>query len=240
MAPIKITVLGTSSVHRHPERAYLTVRVSSNGPSQETVSNETTDRANGIQQLLKGLAPKTDTGEPASNASVTVFSVGFLRSWSFIPHDRKDKPRPREYHAELTINASFRDFKILGEVAAQLLGLSNVDISRIDWQLTAPTRKELEAESHRLAMLNAVEKANNYAQVIGREVVAVDVKEQGITGHEGYSGYGPPGRMMMMQQMQHMPQMPGASTGGRTERGLDLTPQNIEVSHSLQVKFRGK
>lgn len=236
MAPIEITVLGTSSVHRYPERAYLTVRVSSQGSSQQTVSSETTDRANGVQQLLKGLAPKTETGEPAPNASVTVFSVSFLKSWSFIPHNINNERRPREYRAELTINASFRDFKVLGEVTAQLLSLPNVDISRIDWQLTTPTMKELETESHRLAMLNAIEKANNYAQVIGREVIPVDVKEPGVTGRDGYSGSGMPGRMMMQQ----MPQMPGGSTGGGTDKGLDLTPQNIQVSHSLQVKFRGE
>lgn len=230
MAPIEISVTGTSSIHRHPERAFLTLRVSSNGHSQATVSQEVTLRSNGIQQLLNELAPKTETGQATPDAPVTVYSVGFLRSWSQVPHDRNGNPLQRVYYAQTNINANFRDFNKLSEVAAKLLGLPNVEINGIDWQLTKPTRKALGSESRKLAMLDAVEKAKDYAGVVGREIVAVEVNEGGSSGPSG-------ARMMMMQQQ--MPQM-AAGHMGNGGGGLDLTPQNIDVTHSVNVKFRGE
>lgn len=221
---------GTSSILRQPERAFLTLCVSSHGPSQETVSKETTSRSNHIQQHLKQLAPKTETGAPTSDASVTAFSVGFLRSWSRIPFTGGNEPRPRVYHAEVKISANFRNYTTLSEFTATLLCLSNIEILGIDWQLTAPTKKSLGSESRKLAMLDAVEKARDYAEVIGREVVAVEVKEPSSWEF----GYGRPAAMLPQ-----MPQMPGGSAGGGAEKGLDLTPQNIELKHTLQVKFRG-
>ncbi|RJE24936.1 hypothetical protein PHISCL_02768, partial [Aspergillus sclerotialis] len=174
MTPIEISVTGSSSIHRHPERAFLTLRVSSNGPSQATVSQEVTLRSNHIQNLLNLLSPKTETGEATPDAPVTVYSVGFLRSWSHVPHDKDGQPLERVYYAQVNINANFRDFGKLSQVAAELLALPNVEISGIDWQLTKPTRKALGSESRKLAMLDAVEKARDYAEVVGREVFAVE------------------------------------------------------------------
>ena len=232
MAPIEISVTGSSSIQRHPERAFLTLRVSSTGPSQATVSQEVTLRSNGINQLLNELATKSETEQATSDAPVTDFSVGFLKSWSELPHDKKGQPRERVYHAQVNINAYFRDFGKLSEVVAQLLALPNVEISGITWQLTKPTRKALGSESRKLAMLDAVERARDYADVVGREVFAVEIDDEPRSGPS--AGY----QMMMMQQ--RAPQMPIGYAGNQGEGGLDLTPQNIDVAHSVQVKFRGE
>lgn len=238
MAPIEICVTGTSSIHRHPERAFLTLRVSSSGTSQETVSEETTSRSNDIQQLLKDLAPKTETGEPTPDAPVTIFSVGFLKSWSSIPYSRDDEPRARVYRAQVNINANFRDFNKLGEVTAKLLRLQNVEISGIDWQLTKPTRIALGSESRKLAMLDAVAKARDYTEVIGREVVATHISDNSSTNFHPRSGMVMP--QMPQQLPQMMQQMPGGYGRGETDGGLDVTPHNIDVTHSVQVTFRGE
>ena len=81
-------------------------------------------------------------------------------------------------------------------------------------------------------MLDAVERARDYADVVGREVFAVEIDDEPRSGPS--AGY----QMMMMQQ--RAPQMPIGYAGNQGEGGLDLTPQNIDVAHSVQVKFRGE
>ena len=62
MPPVTITAQGTSTIFRQAERAVITVHVSSEGTSQEKVSNEVTLTANELRSMLKGLSPKTEKG----------------------------------------------------------------------------------------------------------------------------------------------------------------------------------
>jgi hypothetical protein len=62
MPPITITAQGTSTIFRQAERAVFTIHVSSEGTSQEKVSQEVMLTANELRSMLKGLSPKTDKG----------------------------------------------------------------------------------------------------------------------------------------------------------------------------------
>lgn len=221
MAPVEISVTGSSSIYRHPERAILSLHASSKGPSQTTVSNEATSTSNYLRQMLQELAPKTESNEPTPSAAVTVFSVGGLRSWSQIPRDKDNDPKAPVYYAQVSIEATFRDFAKLGEVAGKLLGQPNVEISGVDWRLTDGTKNSLGSQSRKLAMLNAIEIARDYSEVIGREVFAVDIDD-------GFSG-----RNRGVARMA----LAGSGPGPQV---LDLTPQDIELSHEVAVKFRGE
>lgn len=219
MAPLEISVTGSSSISRHLERAVLSLHASCEGPLQTTVANEATVTSNSLRQMLKDLAPKTASGEPTPDAPVTVFSVGGLRSWSETPRDKNNNPGAPVYYAQVNLEATFRDFTKLGEVTGKLLGESNIEISGIDWRLADETRNSLGSESRKLAMLNAMEIARDYSEVIGREVTAVEV-------NDGFSRRGV-ARMALA----------GSAPGPQI---LDLTPQKIELSHEVGVKFRGE
>jgi hypothetical protein len=66
MPPVTITAQGTSTIFRQAERAVVTVRVSSEGTSQEKVSKDVALTANELRSMLKGLSPKTENGMSSS------------------------------------------------------------------------------------------------------------------------------------------------------------------------------
>jgi len=222
MAPLEITVEGLSSIHRHAERGVISVAVSSDGSSKETVSQEVTSTSNLLQQMFKELAPKTETGTATSDAPITVFSMGSIQSWSRIQYDKDNQPGPRQYHASSSFEVIFRDFEKLGDVASSLFAMPHVDITSISWRLTDETRESLGSETRKAAMLNAIQKARDYAEVIGREVVAVKITD---------SGYSAGGRTKQTARR--------AVGSGivAPPNGLALEPEEVVLSGSVQVQF---
>jgi hypothetical protein len=60
MAPLEITLKGSSIISRYAERAILLVNVSSEGTSQEAVSEDVTSTSNKLVKIFKELAPKDE------------------------------------------------------------------------------------------------------------------------------------------------------------------------------------
>ena len=235
MGNLEIEVRGTSTITRDPERATLSITISSQGLTQETVSEEVSSTFNRLQQSFTELAPKTSTGLATPEAAITTFSTSFLRSWSNVPFDIDGKTMQRVYHASSGFEVIFRDFKKLGNVASELFLMPHVTVNRIDWRLTDPTMKALGAESRKKSMLDAISKANDYASVLGREVVAVKVTDQGASSH------GMAMQSYAVQQAQQARQMRSisttASTTASTPGGIALTPEKVVLSGSIHVTF---
>ncbi|KAJ6141097.1 hypothetical protein N7497_011990 [Penicillium chrysogenum] len=239
MAPLKIVLDGSSSTTRQPERAALSFVVKATGKNRESVSKEVTETSNEINRLFKDLSPKTETGETIKGSPVTSFSSTSLQTWSQVPSDKSGKPLPTVYHATLSLNALFQDFTKLNEVVG----------GSLEWCLTEVTQKALSSESREEAMRDAVRKASDYARVIGREVVAVEIRESagGVqfgmnTGR--YSAYAQ--HHLMMQQIQAQQQQQAAvfpsasnmSSDSGAPMALDLSPQLIRYTNQVQVEFQ--
>ncbi|KAJ5165006.1 uncharacterized protein N7500_006836 [Penicillium coprophilum] len=255
MAPLKIVLEGKSSITRQPERAALVFVVQTSGPSRETVSQEVTGTSNEINRLFKELSPKAETGETIAGSPVTSFSSTSLQTRSQVPRDMSGEPLPTVYTATISLNVLFQDFKKLNEIVGKLISYPNIEIKSLDWCLTEATQKSLNSESREEAMRDAVRKANDYARVIAREVIAVEITELGGGGQfemraGQYNSY------MHMQPMQQMQQQQMAQAGIRysslvdspalnsnahlgASSGLDLSPQLIRYKNSVQVEFQG-
>ena len=218
MAPITINVTGSSTIHQPPEQAVLFFHAKSEGSSSDAVSKEVTATSNQLQQTFQEL--KSDSVAPAP---VKAFSASSLRSWSERPRDQDGNPGERIHYAQLRFEATFRDFKKLGEVAGRLSAYPNVAVSNIDWRLTDETKQELGSKTRKLAMKDAILKASDYAEVIGREVNPVEITD---TESPGF----PAARYMAM----------GACPMDDEREELDLTPQDVDLTSSIQVNFRGE
>ncbi|MCJ1229623.1 hypothetical protein MMC12_006292 [Toensbergia leucococca] len=224
MVPLEIHVQGTSVLQRPAERGALSVAVSSDGLSQEMVSKQITSTSNQLQNMFKELAPKTEAGLPTETAPVTVFSMTSVRTRSWIPEDKDGNPLFRKYEASTQFEVIFRDFDRLGQVATTLLTMPHAEIKSTSWRLTDETMESMGSESRQMAMRNAVQKATDYADVVGRKVVAVEITDQ-------YSSTR--GRATQ-------------SLGRSGERGtktsvsvnsLVLKPEDVELSASVDVRF---
>ena len=219
MPALKINVTGKSSVNHAPERCTLKFSVKTNGPQQESVAKDVTLAANDLQQWFKQFH---SSGEASTTEHpVTKFSTSNIKAWER-PRDDDGKPVTNPYHASITFTAVFRDFLAMGKVVSELLAYPNVEIASIDWRLTDETGKRLSSDTRKLALRDAIQQADDLSEVLGRNVVAVEVSDSGYPR-------APMHRYMM-----------AADVGGRHRNEpvtLDLTPQEIEVETSLQVTF---
>lgn len=222
MAVLEISVKGTSTLHHVAERGVLYVDVISESPDQAAVSEDVKKTSNEINETFQQLAPKTETGNATPEASITKFSMGLLRNYSYIPRDKDNKPLPLAHNAKISFEAIFRDFEKLGLIASNLFAKPHVHVNRIEWRLTDPTKEKLESESRKAALLNAIRRAKEYAEIVQREVVVVKILDDGHkTGH----------RTLQSPRYDHFG---GVSS---SPAGIALEPEDIEVTASVEVKF---
>lgn len=135
--------------------------------------------------------------------------------------DNNDNPIAEPHNASITFTAVFREFSALGKVVGELLGNSRVEIDSINWSLTEETGKRLSSETRKLALRDAIQQADDLSEVLGRDVVAVEISDSGY--HSG-----PQVRYMMAADL---------GGGYRDPPKLDFTPQQIDVETSLEVRF---
>ncbi|KAJ5167265.1 uncharacterized protein N7482_006046 [Penicillium canariense] len=224
MSPLKISVLGESSISRYPERCVLQVAIRSEGLEQEPVSKDVTLTSNELHRIFTDLSPKTPEGLASTDAPVTKFSNTLLRTWSKVPTDEHGKPLPRVYHATSSFEVIFRDFAKVGEVIGKLVKIPKVEIESVDWRLTDQTKKELGSEARKLAMRDAVQKANDFADVVDRQVVAVEITDE---GHGTRSRTKQTARLSTLR----------TSVSDAEGNTIDLTPEDVEFTSSVDAKF---
>lgn len=68
--PLALTISGKATLFRRAERAIVTIRVHSEGPSQQAVSKKVTDRSNELRTTLKEMALKDQSGASRSNSKL--------------------------------------------------------------------------------------------------------------------------------------------------------------------------
>ncbi|KKY30072.1 hypothetical protein UCDDA912_g09998 [Diaporthe ampelina] len=81
-----------------------------------------------------------------------------------------------EYTTTTTSEVIFRDLELLAGLVTELSAIENVSITRTEWRLTDTTHAASRCEARMEAMKDAVQKAEDYAGFVGREVVAVKVE----------------------------------------------------------------
>jgi uncharacterized protein YggE len=255
MAPLRIMLQGTSSITCQAERGDLSFIVKARGTSQDSVSNEVTEASNQVNQLFEELSPRTETGEIISGSPVTSFSSTMIHTGSEKPLHLSGNPQPTGYSASLVLNAVFQDFNKLNEIVGKLISYPNIEIKCLNWRLTEATKKSLSSVSRQEAMRDAVQKANDYASIIGQEVVAVSISEVGGGTHLEYSPwqyntrYQNPIPTQQMTQAHILPQSSAEPMYQCTDLplhpnpdsdasdALNLSPQLIRYTNSVQVVF---
>jgi uncharacterized protein YggE len=255
MAPLQITVGGSSVIIRQPERGLLNVTVNAEGTTREMVSNKVTETSNELSKIFKDLSPKNESGDPTADAAVVTYSSTSLRTWRWNVQGGANCFRTQEYHGNLSLVAVFRDFAKMSEVAGKLVRYSNVDINSIGWELTAATKKALSSESRKEAIRDAVQKATDYTDVIGRKVVAVEIHDGGnsafgVLARPVPMPFGVSSGGLFGNGATGFGQNTGGGSGGLfgsvanntpapvpSAPPLDLTPQEIQYTSSVQVKF---
>ncbi|KAJ5551787.1 hypothetical protein N7535_000272 [Penicillium sp. DV-2018c] len=217
MAPLKIVVTGKSSLHHPPERATLRFSVKSNGADQETVAKEVTSTSANLQAWFKSAYFSTTD---AAEAPQTKFSSTSIKTWKRST-DHHDKPLPDPHHASISFKAVFQDFSKMNHAIGELLGYPLVEIDSLDWGLTDETGGRLASDARKLALRDAIQQAQDYSDVLTRDVSVVEIVDQ---------------RSHPYPAVRHMKAASYGYSGSETAP-LDLTPQDIEVEGNVHVTF---
>jgi uncharacterized protein YggE len=234
---LEVYVDGKGSVFRKAERAYVRLAMSSTSTDQSRAFQDVQTTVSTLTANIRSLATKTEDGRPHASAAVTAFTVTPLSTTSCYQRDnnyRELRKLPKEYTVSASAEVIFRDMDQLADTSAELATMPHVSVQATEWRLTEATRLEIEREARLKAIKDAVQKAQDYAGVVGRRVVAVEIKD----GPSSDSGYGRPGGMMMQQQMpQQMPQMRGGGGMAVASEGPALEPKTITVAAYVSAKF---
>jgi uncharacterized protein YggE len=218
MAPLKIAVTGKSSINHAPERGTLRFSVKSNGAEQETVAKEVTSTSTNLQSWFKSTF--FSTADSATESPLTKFSSTSITTWRKST-DEYDKLLPNPHNASISFKAVFQDFSKLNHAIEQLLAYPKVEIDSLDWSLTDETGGRLASDARKLALRDAIQQAEDYSDVLGRNVAVVEIVDQGLSPYRAVR------------------EMKVASFGypGSEPAPLDLTPQDIEVEGNVNVTF---
>lgn len=255
---LKVYVNGSASVFRKAERGVLHIRVWHTSKSQSDASSAVATKSDTLTTLFRQHALKTDDHRPHPDAAITTFTLSAPSTSSQLPISqdtgRAILDAARLYTAQTTAEVVFRDVDLLAKLAVELSAMEDVAIEQTEWRLTDPTRDEITREARISAVKNAVQKANDYAGVVGREVVAHRIDDGNVSSSSTRTRqtarqapmFHPDlmvsSSMPMAQQIQMPQQMPTAQgqAAGMLAVGPALEPATITVSATVSVQFISK
>ncbi|KAH8751686.1 hypothetical protein F5883DRAFT_208650 [Diaporthe sp. PMI_573] len=230
------------------ERGVLHIEVSSTTNSKAESSSNVSGITETMINTFRQFAAKTEDGlYPHPSAGITAFSASAPETSTFIPKSktsRELKTAPKEYTTTTTAEVIFRDMELLARLANELSAMDNVIIRQTEWRLTDATHAAICREARVKAMKDAVQKAEDYAGVVGREVVAVRVEDGPANiAHSGPMQQRARGRQAPLAQVPPQAWSPQATTSteqGVTINGPALEPSTITVSARVDVNFVSK
>lgn len=238
---LEIYVDGKGSVFRTAERGVVFLSVSSTSTDQSMAFVDVKNTVETLTQKFRSFATKSEDGSPHPSAGITTFTVSPLNTSSHYQRDyngHENKTKPKEHTVRSTAEVVFRNLELLSEISQELANMPHVSIVNSEWRITGPTRIEIEREARVKAIKDAVQKAEDYAGVVGRQVVAVEIRDgpsSSSTSRPYYFG-GRPAQMQQMQQQQ-MAQTQAGGTPSVTTEGPALEPRTISVSAQVNAKF---
>jgi uncharacterized protein YggE len=236
MAPLQINVIGTGSILRPAERAILVLQAYS--PDCSTASEASaivTLAANTIREAIIPQCPQDEaTGQTMSNAAIAHYSMSTLdTNGRSRPIDDKKEKYETVYTASAQFHIKFADFNVLNALATEFSAMPTVKISKIEWHLTDAKLASIEGEARKLAAVDAIQRAHDFAEVFGgvepedlkKRVRAISVKENNY-----YQRDTRPQLHIGKRQM-----MGGIQRVGREE--LQFQPEDVRLTISVDGTF---
>ncbi|WP_255513547.1 SIMPL domain-containing protein [Homoserinibacter sp. GY 40078] len=217
----EITVQGHFTAWIPAERATVSIVVGFDGPERSSVLSSVTAA---VQTVTSSIAPLHDP----QDGPVTWWSSDRIRVWAQRPWNTEGKQLAPVHHASIAVSVKFKDFDALAEWLTEAATVPGVQVSGIEWALTQARRTSVTTEVRSRAVKGAADKARVFAQAIGAsDVRAVAISDPGMLGVRSTADTTSPATMRA-----------AASTGsGGGDRVLDFTPEDIEVSVSVDARF---
>lgn len=217
----EITVRGSFSAFEPPERGTVHATVALEGPQMQPVFDQV------VRDLDRVKASVEPLHDPERGA-VTWWATQHVRTWAHRPWHKDGKQLPLVHHASVGIEVKFRDFGALARwVSEHVEHTQGFSLDGVAWTLTEKRKQELVSLVRTRAVQDATARAQQYADALGLgQVRPVALADAGMLG-EGLHPQGAPQAAFMR----------AAAAGGGGEVQLELAPEDIEVSASVDARF---
>ncbi|MFE2169078.1 SIMPL domain-containing protein [Streptomyces sp. NPDC059447] len=210
----RVAVRGEARLEVDPEIARIGITVSARGTDRRTALEDLTRRNNTVLDLIKSY------GDPVEKLETGSFSI----TPELTRHGRAE--RIRAYHGRVHITAELADFTTLGELTTRL---ADLELTQVDgpWWALRPT-SPAHGEARRQAVLEAVQRAREYAEALGARLAALvelaDLGAENATPYQAAPGAG-------------MRTMAFSATEDAGPPPLDLEPQRQTVHAQVNARF---
>ncbi|WZH36079.1 MAG: SIMPL domain-containing protein [Microbacterium enclense] len=172
MSEVVITVRGESNARVRAEEAAVRVTVVTDGPARGPVVERAQERASSVQD---GLVAHLRSGE------VSEWSSARVSVWSDRPWNNDGVQLPLVHHAAVELSATFTDAGALSWWLGDVAESDDVQVTAVEWRLSAETRARVERDVAADAVHVAVERATAYADALGlASVAAVEIADAGL------------------------------------------------------------
>ncbi|MFJ7166100.1 SIMPL domain-containing protein [Streptomyces globosus] len=210
----RIAVRGEAHLEVDPEIARIGITVTARGTDRRTALDDLTRRNTATLDLVKTY------GDAVEKLETGAFSI----TPEPTRHGRGE--RIRAYHGRVHITAELTDFTALGELTTRL---ADLELTRVDgpWWALRPT-SPAHAEARRQAVLDAVQRAREYADALGSRLAAlVELADLGAENAAPIAMAAPAGTMRAM----------AFGAAEETAPPLDLEPQRQTVYAQVNARF---
>ncbi|MFZ3469575.1 SIMPL domain-containing protein [Streptomyces sp. 4.24] len=210
----RVAVRGEARLEVDPEIARIGITVSARGTDRRTALEDLTRRNNAVLELVKSY------GDPVEKLETGAFSI----TPELTRHGRGE--RIRAYHGRVHLTAELNDFTTLGELTTRL---ADLELTQVDgpWWALRPT-SPAHGEARRQAVLEAVQRAREYATALGANLAALvelaDLGAENAPAPFQAAGAG-------------MRTMAFSTTEDAGAPALDLEPQRQTVYAQVNARF---
>ncbi|MFZ4894215.1 SIMPL domain-containing protein [Plantibacter sp. Mn2098] len=221
MTALTITVQGSATIRRAPERGTAHLTLGFDGADRAEVLERTRVLHTEVSTDLTG---RRD--DPAG--SIESWSAGQVQVWGQRPWNAQGEQLDVVYTSAASVTATFHDFARLSAWIDQISARDGVTVQNITWDLTEDLRSEVETEALRSAIADAVRKAEVYAHSLGlRTVTAISISDPGLLANE-------PSPQPYGDAIAGSPRMMKASA---SSSGISLQPEDIVFDVHVHARF---
>ena len=226
LEPLEVNVRGNSDLTAKAELVVLDFIVAAEGDSQNDVSDAIKPVSRDLKVKFEALSARKE--QYVADTAITTYTMGSLSSRSWLPRKRAGATQQKVFQASIEFKATFQDFDVFNQVTDELLDTQHVQIRNLEWRLREHTRHAMSKQSRQNAVQDAIDKAEQFAAAIGRELVVAKMDD------ETYE----PGAGALMRSHGRLGGV--GSAGDEDDARLSLVPEDVRVSSVVAVRFVGK
>ncbi|MFD4292874.1 SIMPL domain-containing protein [Rhodococcus sp. NPDC058505] len=220
---VSITVTGHAERRFTPNRCTVTLRVHADGATREAAAGQAAAAIAAVTDLITALR---DDGGP-----VRRWSLDQVQHTRTRPYHPEGTQQPWLYQSSAPITVTFTDFRAVGPFVTRAAEVDAASVEHLRWWMSRGKEAKRVAAVRRLAVADAIEKAQIYTESLGLGAFhAAAIADTGMLGVPT-----PPGPLARGAMRAAAPMAAMATDAGGP--ALVLEPGQVTISADVEARF---